>query len=420
MAYSQLTTNLISPRNRLESRIATSGGTLEVQSPTGYEHDWTFTNASATVVSDTYIHPLQYSFEILPIDENEPVVVSLTNFPAEPAAVIQSLLQFHSRLKCSRVLTVETMLDDQHGAESIYSNTTFAGNWSTAWSGQLLMSDHDPSEFTVSVTIMGHSGSKIYMSLPTLVDDVSFYNNPFVQNGRRNLPTFMWDKDKEQVFPQYPFYKLMHALTYYAGIASQMSSNFYRFSQSEISAKFGSNPIWANSVLVDADYVDSDYEQWLAQFVGAKLIRSITVSGNEIIQDPDAFATWQLKTAYLGREPGTTQALRETVKQVLTGNKVVYIIPGGTSFTINIYTLTDETPGVSSVGDTSVEVLTIANLTRPLGFELHHEVFDELPLLLDDPDYGILDEAVLGSSEYAPVFLLGSLSAGVLDTAVLA
>jgi hypothetical protein len=420
MAYSELTTNLISPQNRLESRIVSSGSIVETKSPTGYVHDWEFTNAQETVVAETYIHPLQYSFEILPIDENEPVEIQLNHFSVDSTTVQDSLIQFHARFKCSRILTIETTLIDEHGDEVIHSNSTFAGNWSTGWSGQLRVSENDPAEFSVHIRILGHSGSKIHMTLPTLVDDVSFYNNPFVQNGRRNLPTFMWDKDKEQTYPQYPFYKLMHALTYYAGIASQMSSNFYRFSKSEISAKFGTDPVWANSILVDADYVHQDYEKWLAQFIGAKIIRSITVDGVELIDDPDAFATWQLNTAYFGREAGTTKAIRETVKQILTGNKVVYIIPGGTSFVINIYTLTSETPGVAAVGDTSDEVLAIANLTRPLGFELHHEVFDELPLLLDDPDYGILDEAVLGSSEFAPVFLLGSLSAGVLDTAVLA
>ena len=189
----------------------------------------------------------------------------------------------------------------------------------------------------------------------------------------------------------------MHALTYYAGIASQMSSNMYRFTQSEISAKFEQNPAWANSTLVDAAYAKTEYQSWLAQFIGAKIIRSITVDGDELVADPDAFALWQLENAYFGREAGTREALTETVKQILTGNKVVYIIPGGISFTVNIYTLTDETPGVTNPGDTSQEVLAFAELTRPLGFTLNHEVFTELPLILDSEEYAVLDYSVLGS-----------------------
>ena len=177
-----------------------------------------------------------------------------------------------------------------------------------------------------------------------------------------------------------------------------MSSNFYRFSQSEISAKFGSNPPWANSTLVDSEYADTEYQAWLAQFIGAKIVRSITVDNVELVDDPDTFALWQLENAYFGREAGTREALTETVKQILTGNKVVYVIPGGTSFTVNIYTLTDETPGVVDPGDTSQEVLAFAELTRPLGFALNHEVFDELPLILDSEEYAVLDFSVLGSS----------------------
>ena len=397
MTYSELTTNLISSQNRLESRIVLPNGLIQNLSPVDYEHDWTFSNSVVSVVSGEYIHPLQYSFEILPEEEHEPVVIQLDNFTVDSASVANAVLQFHSRFKCQRALTITITLIDENGLDSIYSSTTFPGSWSTAWSGQLRVSEVEPSQFTVSINIAGHSGSKINMSLPVLINDGSFYNNIFVQNARRNLPTFIWDKDKEQSYPQYPFHKLMHALTYYAGIASQMSSNMYRFTQSEISAKFEQNPAWANSTLVDAAYAKTEYQSWLAQFIGAKIIRSITVDGDELVADPDAFALWQLENAYFGREAGTREALTETVKQILTGNKVVYIIPGGTSFTVNIYTLTDETPGVTNPGDTSQEVLAFAELTRPLGFALNHEVFTELPLILDSEEYAVLDYSVLGS-----------------------
>jgi len=397
MAYQQITNNLISQNNRLESRILSNDNILQNVSPTNYSHGWTFTNAVVSVVSGEYIHPLQYSFEILPEEEHEPVVIQLDNFTVDSASVANAVLQFHSRFKCQRALTITITLIDENGLDSIYSSTTFPGSWSTAWSGQLRVSEVEPSQFTVSINIAGHSGSKINMSLPVLIDDGSFYNNIFVQNARRNLPTFIWDKDKEQSYPQYPFHKLMHALTYYAGIASQMSSNMYRFTQSEISAQFGNSTPWASSILVDADYVNSEYQTWLAQFIGAKLVKSITYSGNELVADPDEFARWQLNNAYFGREAGTREALTNTVKQILTGNKVVYIFPGGTSFTVNVYTLTDETPGVTNPGDTSQEVLAFAELTRPLGFALNHEVFTELPLILDSEEYAVLDYSVLGS-----------------------
>ncbi len=397
MAYQQITNNLISQNNRLESRILSNDNILQNVSPTNYSHGWTFTNAVVSVVSGEYIHPLQYSFEILPVEEHLPVVIELNNFTVSSEILENNLVQFHARVKCERKVIAATLLTDENGSSSTHSTETFPGSWSTIWSSQLSVSSTNPSEFSVSISVTGHSGSKMYLTLPVLVNDGGFYNNPFVQNARRNLPSFMWDMDKEQSYPQYPYFKMIHALTYYAGIASQMSSNFYRFSQSEISAQFGNSTPWASSILVDADYVNSEYQTWLAQFIGAKLVKSITYSGNELVADSDEFARWQLNNAYFGREAGTREALTNTVKQILTGNKVVYIFPGGTSFTVNVYTLTDETPGVTNPGDTSQEVLAFAELTRPLGFALNHEVFTELPLILDSEEYAVLDYSVLGS-----------------------
>ena len=396
MAYQQITKNLISENNRLESRILSNENILQNVSPTNYSHGWTFTNAVVSVVSGEYIHPLQYSFEILPVEEHLPVVIELNNFTVTSEILENNLVQFHARVKCDRRVIAATLLTDENGSSSTHSTETFPGSWSTIWSEQLSVSATNPSEFSVSISVDGHSGSRMYLTLPVLVNDGAFYNNPFVQNARQNLPSFMWDMDKEQSYPQYPYYKLIHVLTYYAGIASQMSSNFYRFSQSEISAQFGGVTPWASSILTDADYANPEYQTWLAQFIGAKLIRSITYNGNELVADPEEFANWQLNNAYFGREAGTREALTNTVKQILTGNKVVYIFPGGTSFTVNVYTLLSETPGVSTVGDTSEEVLRYAELTRPLGFEINHEVFTTLSFILDNEEYAVLDFSSLG------------------------
>lgn len=396
MTYQQITNNLISQNNRLESRILSNDNILQNVSPTNYSHGWTFTNAVAAVVSGEYIHPLQYSFEILPVQQNTPVVIQLNNFAVTSEILESNLVQFHARIKCDRRLTSSILLTDENGSSSTHVTETFPGSWSTIWSDQLLVSSTNPSEFSVSISLTGHSGSAIYLTLPVLVNDGGFYNNPFVQNARRNLPSFMWDMDKEQSYPQYPYFKMIHALTYYAGIASQMSSNFYRFAQSEISAQFGNSTPWASSILVDPDYVNSEYQTWLAQFTGAKLVKSITYNGNELVADPDEFARWQLNNAYFGREAGTREALTNTVKEILTGNKVVYIAPGGTSFTVNVYTLLSETPGVSSVGDTSEEVLRYAEFTRPLGFKINHEVFTTLSFILDNEEYAVLDFSSLG------------------------
>ena len=119
MAYQQITKNLISQNNRLESRILSNDNILQNVSPTNYSHGWTFTNAVVSVVSGEYIHPLQYSFEILPEEEHEPVVIQLDNFTVDSASVANAVLQFHSRFKCQRALTITITLIDENGLDSI-------------------------------------------------------------------------------------------------------------------------------------------------------------------------------------------------------------------------------------------------------------------------------------------------------------
>jgi hypothetical protein len=177
--------------------------------------------------------------------------------------------------------------------------------------------------------------------------------------------------------------------------------------------------------LVDADYLELETNgNWAAQLIGAPLVRSITAtiqdafvigsaskgilstSGyqyglgpesftEELIDDVDAFMRWQLNYAYFGRNAGTTQAVKESVKQILSGTKSVFVFPGGSSFTINIYTLTSETVGADYEGDSSDAVLKIATLAKPLGFEINHAVYDELPLILDSDVYARIGETGL-------------------------
>ena len=103
-----------------------------------------------------------------------------------------------------------------------------------------------------------------------------------------------------------------------------------------------------------------------------------------------------MENAYFGRNAGTVEAIRECTKQVLTGNKIVYVFAGGSFFQINVYTLLSETPGVTTAGDTSPEVESVIEKTKPMGFVLNHEAYSVLPLILDSGIYGTLGTAALG------------------------
>ena len=90
--------------------------------------------------------------------------------------------------------------------------------------------------------------------------------------------------------------------------------------------------------------------------------------------DSDDFKAWQLTNKYFGYKAGSLEALEETVKRYLIGDKQV-LITLNPPFEFIVYTLRDETPGIyyTSSEITSSEVITNAlALVRPMGFNVTH------------------------------------------------
>jgi hypothetical protein len=250
--------------------------------------------------------------------------------------------------------------------------------------------------FDIDISVTDHSGQVFYISVPTLMNELGFLKNNFVANMRKFVPTFIWDKDKIQEYPNYPFAKLFDVLTRAGNHSTLLYSRFYNYMNYQLSTK-NREASFRYSQLVDPTHVDSDYRNWLSHFNGTRLYSSITASNAaEVIDDIDESITWQLENAYFGRNAGSVEAIRECTKQVLTGNKVVYVFPGGSFFQINVYTLLSETPGVVSQGDTSPEVESVISKTKPMGFILNHEAYTTLPLILDSSIFGTLGVAALG------------------------
>jgi len=390
------TLNIISLADSLESVNANG----EQVSPTSYTHNWSVTGATITVVAEKYIHPLQYSFKLQPTSDVGNVVLTLNNITSTNSKLFRDDFQFHARYFCTRALDISTSIhNDQTNETKIYSSTTNPSEWSTGYS-PVINGGGVSLSFDVQITVSNHSGNIFYLSLPTLISDSSFYDNAFVRNLRQNIPSFIWDKDSLQEYPTYPFFKLFHVLTSRANDAAQLYSDMYEFSAEEIPARFAGTENWTKSILVNPDAVNSNFLNWLGLFTGNKIIRNINVGGSEILSansvDADDFVLWQLENSYFGWAAGTVRALRESVQQILSGEKICLVFPGGSSFTINIYTKISETPGVLLEGDTSDEVLALAELSKPLGFDIVHEAYTELPLLLNNDIYGLLDIAPLG------------------------
>jgi len=390
------TLNIISPANAL-SRFGTDGQEL---SPTGYANNWSVTGATISVIAEENVHPLQYSFKVQPTSEINNIVLTLNNITSANTLLINDDFQFHARYFATRALNLSTSIhNDQTNVTTVHEDTTKPSQWSTGYS-PVINAGGVSISFDIQITISNHGGNIFYVSLLTLISDNSFYKNVFVRNLRQNIPSFIWDKDGLQEYPTYPFYKLFHVLTSRANDAAQLYSDAYQYLSEEIPAEYSGDEPWTNSVLTDPETVRPEFINWLGQFTGSRILRNINVNGAEILAansvDADEFVLWQLENSYFGWGAGSVEALRESVKQLLSGQKIVYVFPGGSSFLINIYTLLTETPGVVSNGDTSDEIVAIAQLAKPLGFDIVHAAYTSLPFLLDDEVYGLLDVAPLG------------------------
>jgi len=375
-----------------------SNGTLK--NPETYSHNWTCTNGQVSVVSDKIVYPLQYSFKIQPLDDSSPIVFSLHEIIPVDNQINGSEAQFHAQLYGQKEINYSIQLKNVTTATaSSHGDISTAQVWHPMFSPVVDVTainvNNNDIKFDVDITFTQHGGTVFYVALPTLMNEFGFTGNTFVYNMRKFLPTFIWDKDKIQEYPNYPFTKLLYALTRSADLSARLYSKYYEYLNGEISVK-NRNSDFRYSKLVNPEHVDGDYADWLSQFNGTPLYRTIKTSANaEAIQNVNDSITWQLKNAYFGRTAGTLEAIKECTKQVLSGEKIVFVFPGGEFFQINVYTLLSETPGVSNSGDTSPQVVAMIEKTKPMGFVLNHQAYNTLPLILDDPTYGLLNTAPL-------------------------
>jgi len=397
MPVKNYTRSVISPNNMLFSRDQND----VVLNPETYSHDWVCTNATISVVSEKYVYPLQYSLRVQPLDSVSTITLSLSGIIPSDNEINGSDVQFHAQLYGEKEIHHTVSLTNVTTNESYsHSDISTAQVWHTMFSpvvgvGQINTAVDD-IEFDVDIQITQHGGTVFYISLPALVNEFGFSGNTFVYNMRKFLPTFVWDRDKIQEYPNYPFTKFFHSLTRVADLSNKLYAQYFEYLNGQISVK-NQNSTFRYSQLLNPSHVKDEYVNWLSQFNGTPIYRTIAAStGNQSIVDVDSSITWQLENAYFGRNAGTLEAIKECAKQALGGDKIVYVFPGGSFFQINVYTLLHETPGVTSNGDTSPEVVALIEKTKPMGFVLNHEAYNALPFILDNPLYGKLDTAPLG------------------------
>lgn len=372
-------------------------------SPESFSTSWTITNATLSISSELFVDPLHYCLKFRPNDPSLPVVLTLSSIIPEDNDINGGRAQFHCRVFTS--LTESTTSGNAGQVSCKLTNVVSTENssvqkqldiakWTSVFSPVvdvgIVDTDVNTIEFSVELTFENIGGFDVYLTLPILMNELGFVQNTFVYNMRKFIPGFIWDRDKIQEYPNYRFAKLFHALTHYGSLSANLYSKFYQHANVEVPLNYIDNE-YRYSKLINPTYVDADYVDWLSQFNGTPIYRTIkTGTSTEAIGDVDDSITWQLENAYFGRNAGTLLAIKECAKQVLSGNKVIYAFPGGSFFQINVYTLLSETPGVTSAGDTSPEVIAMIEKTKPMGFVLSHEAYTSLPFILDDPTFGQL------------------------------
>lgn len=391
MLLTNPTRTIISRKNSLFAK-SDSGLFL---SPETYSHDWQATNATISIVSDTYVHPLQYAIKVQPIDDVSEIVISLHGIKPIDNDINGSSAQFHCRVLGDKSVYASVKLTDVTSSSfDSYGQYTNSGKWTGIFSPvvelELIDTEQDDIEFDIDISITQHGGQLFYVSVPVLMNEFGFAKNTFIYNMNKFMPSFIWDNDKIQEYPNYPLTKFLHSLTIFGHLSTVLYKRFFHYLNADISVG-NEEADFRYSQLVDPVHVDVDYQPWLSQFTGSQLYKSVTSSAStEAILNQENSVTWQLQNAYFGRNAGTLDAIRECAKQVLTGNKTVYVFPGGQFFQINVYTLLSQTPGVTDSGDTSPEVMAMLELTKPMGFVLNHESYASLPFIFDDPVYGAL------------------------------
>jgi len=393
------TRNLLSGTKAFDARDE-DGISLD---PTTYPISWSSTNSTVSVNSEKYVHPRQYSLKVQPVNQNSPIVLSISGVSPILTEMNNSRAQFHAQIYATTELNASAkLINVPANTFATYAQDVVSSVWSPIWSPELEVGlvdlSNDTIEFNVEITITNHAGQVFYMSVPTIMNALGFIKNTFVANMRKFIPTFIWDKDKIQEYPNYPFTKLMDILTRKGDYSTILYTRFYNYFNSQLTVS-SLDEDYRYSILIDPEHVDPDYQDWLSQFNGTRLYQSITSSNSLEVLDTnniDDSITWQLTNGYFGRNAGTVEAIRECAKQILTGNKVVHVFSGGSFFQINVYTLLSETPGVTVSGDTSPQVEAIINKAKPMGFVLNHEAYSALPLILDSSVYAVLGTASLG------------------------
>lgn len=307
--------------------------------------------------------------------------------------------------------------------KTIFDSVSVRGNqWQLV---SLYSSDRMPPDgetiLRTKFEILGQeAGDAIYFAAPALTVPGFRYENSFSFEIWDRLPAYMTEEDALQVEPRYPLGQFVNVLYITAGQIERIWAELRYIAPDEVSLDTGE----ARSKLVDPDICCIKFLNWLGTLVGVKIQDNSTgftawdqlafqdktsdvpqplqnwdeweiepdqppsPNGNgddvaswteiESFDDSESndydYWRWQVKTAVSGLRGGTQDALAESVKRVLRGDKEVRIVRqvGGDPWQIRVETLVKETPGVVSVGQSSSQVMKALSRVIPAGYGVEH------------------------------------------------
>ena len=131
---------------------------------------------------------------------------------------------------------------------------------------------------------------------------------------------------------------------------------------------------------------------------GTEEITVSTGSYQEVFDGGVDFKRKQISTRMYGFSAGTKGAIKNAARAVIGEDAAVVITPNwdNDQWSIMVRTVTASTPGVTGSGQSSSTVYYAMEPAKPVGYRLLHETLDEITFVLDDNDFGVFDQSVLG------------------------
>ena len=303
---------------------------LDTVSPTWQVNNGTYRTTDAREAR--YV-PEFFSIVITP-SNTSPVLLYLENQPLPTISINTFIAKFHARVLCDAQITATAKIGPT--TEVIPDGIATVGtasNWFVANSND----HHVPiganySGLKVQLSIAGHGGLPIYVTMPVLLNDHGFRQNNFVINGRKYVPTYYWDIDSQQEAPTHPFFKILDIFTSDADKSVNRYVDWFEFETDELLPSV-QDSAFTKSTLTNPDWVDPENRDWLAQFTGNKLKTTVRTtaynwttfertSTSQNFTQGDLMQVYDLMAGSMDLETESTDlAWREIGRQMFSGSE---------------------------------------------------------------------------------------------------